>query len=43
MSVPLHSVHLERDLVTGPVTVGVRPSLTVQGASLLLRNDLAGQ
>ena len=36
VSVPLHSAHLECDLVTGPVIVGVRPSLPVQGVSLIL-------
>ena len=43
MSVPLHSVHLECDLVSGPVIVGVRPSLSVHGVSFILGNDLAGQ
>ena len=40
--VPLHKVHLKCGLVTGPVVVGVRPSLPVQGVSLVLGNDLAG-
>ena len=43
LSVPLHGIHLECDLVTGPVIVGVRPSLPVQGVSLILGNDLAGK
>ena len=30
-------------MVIGPVTVGVRPSLPVQGVALILGNDLAGQ
>ena len=34
VSVPLHNVHLKCDLVTGPVIVGVRPSLPVQGNNL---------
>ena len=42
MSVPLHGVYLKCDLVTGPVIVGIRPSLPVQGVSLILGNDLAG-
>ena len=42
VSVPLHTVFLCCDLVTGPVVVGTRPSLPVQGISLLLGNDLAG-
>ena len=42
VSVPLHTVYLRCGLVTGPVVVGARPSLPVQGISLLLGNDLAG-
>ena len=40
--VPLHKVHLKCGLVTAAVVVGVRPSLPVQGVSLILGNDLAG-
>ena len=40
--VPLHKVHLKCGLVTGAVVVGVRPSLPVQGVSLILGNNLAG-
>jgi len=42
INVPLHVVNLKSDLVSGPVTVGIRPTLPVQGISLLLGNDLAG-
>ena len=42
MSVPLHKVYLHSDLVTGPVTVGVLPTLPVRGVSFILGNDLAG-
>jgi len=42
VSVPLHSIHLKSDLVTGPVIVGMRPFLPVQDVSLILGNDLAG-
>ena len=42
MRVPLHQIHLQLDLVSGPVVVGVRPSLPVKGVSLILGNDLAG-
>ena len=42
MSVPLHSVFLKSDFVTGQVRVGLRSSLPVKGVSLLLGNDLAG-
>jgi len=40
---PLHKVHIQSDLVTGPVVVGVRPSLPVEGIAMLLGNDLAGE
>ena len=42
-SVPLHTVYLRCGLVTGLVVLGARPSLPVQGISLLLGNDLAGR
>jgi len=42
VSVPLHTVYLRCGLVSGPVVVGARPTLPVQGISLLLGNDLAG-
>ena len=42
VSVPLHKVHLNSELVTGSVVVGVVPELPVEGVSLLLGNDLAG-
>ena len=38
LNVPLHEVLL----ITGPVVVGVRPSLPVRKVSLILGNDLAG-
>ena len=40
--VPLHRVFLQSDFVSGPIIVGVRPTLPVEGVSLLLGNDLAG-
>ena len=40
--VPLHNINLKSDLISGPVSVGVRPTLPVEGVSLLLGNDLAG-
>ena len=40
--VPLHRVFLQSDLVSGPIIVGVRPTLPVEGVSLLLGNNLAG-
>ena len=42
ISVPLHRVKLQSDLVSGVVTVGIRPSLPVKGVDLILGNDLAG-
>ena len=42
VSVPLHYVQLESPLVSGQVRIGVRSSLPVEGASVLLGNDLAG-
>ena len=42
-SSPLHVVNLKTDLVSGPVMVGIRPSLPVQGVSLILGNNLAGE
>ena len=34
MSVPLHPIQVQSDLVAGPVSVGVRPSLPVKGLIL---------
>ena len=42
IKVPLHFVELKSDFVCGSVTVGVRPTLPIEGVSLLLGNDLAG-
>ena len=42
VTVPLHQVNLKSDLVSGPVTVGARPSLPIEGMHLILGNDLAG-
>jgi hypothetical protein len=41
-SAPLHKVYLSSGHVSGPVTVGVQPSLPVDGIDLILGNDLAG-
>ena len=43
VSAPLDVVNLKTELVSGPVIVGIRPSLPVQGVSLILDNDLAGE
>ncbi|XP_065894244.1 uncharacterized protein [Dysidea avara] len=42
ISVPLHVVSLQSDIVSGVVAVGLRPSLPVKGVSMILGNDLAG-
>ncbi|XP_041461220.1 uncharacterized protein LOC121412474 [Lytechinus variegatus] len=42
IQVPLHSVNLKSAIVSGQVDVGVSPALPVEGVSLLLGNDLAG-
>ena len=41
-SIPLHNVYLASKLVSGPVNVGIKPSLPFKGISLLFGNDLAG-
>lgn len=41
-NVPLHRIYWKLDFITGPVTVDVRPTLSVPGVSFLLGNDLAG-
>ena len=42
LKVPLHKVYLRSSLVSGVVTVGVRPTLPIQGITFILGNDLAG-
>ena len=39
---PLHTVYLKSNLVTGPVKVKIQPSLPFEGVHLVLGNDLAG-
>ena len=41
-AVPLHNVFLSSDIVSGPVTLGIKSSLPFEGVQLLLGNDLAG-
>jgi hypothetical protein len=38
----ISTIEIKSDLVSGPVVVGVRPTLPLEGISLLLGNDLAG-
>ncbi len=42
VKVPLHIVFLKSNLVTGPVRIGVRTELPVEGVSVILGNYLAG-
>lgn len=42
LRIPVHTVHLECQLVSGPVRVGVRDQMPVPGVDLILGNDLAG-
>ncbi len=42
VKLPLHTVCLTSDLVSGVVELGVRSELPVEGVSLVLGNDLAG-
>ena len=43
LNVPLHKVFLKSNLITGPVVVGVWPSLPMRKVSFTLGNDLAGK
>lgn len=43
LSVPLHKFILQSQLVDGEVTMGVRPSLPVEGVDIILGNNLAGE
>ncbi|XP_062891885.1 uncharacterized protein LOC134339372 [Mobula hypostoma] len=41
-SLPLHQIHLQSNLVSGPVTIGVRSELPMKDVEVLLSNDLDG-
>ena len=43
LEVPLHEVNIKSSLINGNIVIGMRPSLPVEGISLLLGNDLAGE
>ena len=43
LEVPLHEVNIKSSLINGNIVIGVRPSLPVEGISLILGNDLAGE
>lgn len=42
IAILLHKIYLKSYLITGPLIVGVRPTIPVQGVSSLLSIDLAG-
>ena len=41
LEVPLHEVNIKSSLINGHIVIGMRPSLPVEGISLILGNDLA--
>ena len=43
LEVPLHEVNIKPNLINCNIVIGMRPSLPVEGISLILRNDLAGE
>ena len=43
LEVLLHEVNIKSSLINGNIVMGMRPSLPVQGISLILGNDLAGE
>lgn len=42
LKIPLHSICIQTDIVTGSVRVDVCDQLTIRGVSMILWNDLAG-
>ena len=43
LEVPLHEVNIKSNLINGNIVMGMRPSLPVEGISLRLGGDLAGE
>ena len=43
LEVPLHEVNIKSSLINGNIVIRMRPSLPVEGISLILGNDLAGE
>ena len=43
INVPLHTIQLESELITGSVVVGIQQNLPIEGIALLVGNDLAGE
>ena len=43
LEVPLHEVNIKSISINGNIVIGMRYSLPVEGISLILGNDLAGE
>ena len=43
LEVPLHELNIKSSLINGNIVICMRPSLPVEGISLILGNDLAGE
>ena len=43
LEVPLHEFIIKSSLINGNIVIGMRPLLPVEGISLILGNDLAGE
>ena len=43
LEVPLHEVNIKSSSIKGNIVIGMRPSLSVEGISLILGNDVAGE
>ena len=43
LEVPLHEVNIKSSLINGNIVIGMRPFLPVEGISLILGNDFAGE
>ena len=43
LEAPIHEVNIKSNLRNGNIVIGMRPSLPVEGISLILGNDLAGE
>ena len=43
LEVPLHEVNIKCSLINGNIVTGMKPSSHVEGISLILQNDLAGE
>ena len=43
LEVPLHEVNIKSSLINGNTVIGMKPSLAVEGISLILINDLVGE